>query len=237
MVSVSAPGTAMDPRPGGNAASMVPRILGLLALTAPLVAGCVVSRDSLGSSHDDEDDGTSAPLDEGSSGESEDSEGGTAFPPLHAPQCDGIDHESCYVQVVQACLAKDTGQACTNALAECYPFGPPALFARDLHDLCQAEVDESCLGEAPEPECGPSYCDCIAGAYPFDWTNCFHLTASACIWQSDSDCEAAVSQCYPGATIDEYLACAEQRDQELCDCPRCGHHVQCEEALAACLQG
>jgi hypothetical protein len=224
--------------------------LAFLCVLGSIAVGCVVSKDSLGNSvadgdGDGDDDGGSTteggtgqlPDDGFSGGGAHETSGGvaeTGDDPTgapHAEQCIGLDHEVCYAEIVAGCTAKDTGQACIG-----YPFGPTPIFARDIFGLCRAELpQEQCYGESPPPECGPAYCDCVAGAYPFDWTNCFHLTAAACVWGEDSDCPTALAECYPGVALADYETCVSELDWE-CNCPMCGNHVECEEALSACLQ-
>ena len=78
------------------------------------------------------------------------------------------------------------------------------------------------------------------GAYPYDWNNCWHLLLVGCSIAATSDCEAVLAGCYPAATVGEYEQCRQQVIENVgpegeCNCPRCGFHEQCEDALDTCL--
>jgi len=234
----------------------------LLGACDPKVVGTL----PLGASTDTGDEGTtggpstSGPVtggelaDTGTSGTSETSEtsgadettGGTSpestGPGIEPPECAGIDHATCWATANTACTGQgnwNITQACVDAVAQCYSLGPAVLSPVDVIELCHAEPSEDCA-YSNDAACGAAFCACTVGAYPFDWTNCWHLTLAACLDGAQSDCAAVVSMCYPGATEAEYDACFSQVMEDVgndCNCPMCGIHESCETALSACLAG
>jgi hypothetical protein len=156
--------------------------------------------------------------------------------------CVGIDHETCYPAVLEACLGEgrwDDTPECSAAVVACYPMGPPALAVGDVIQFCIAELSEGCLFN-DGPGCGETFCACTAGAFPYDWDNCWHLTLLACMPGFNSDCAQVLGGCYPGATVPELEACQQQVMETVgdeCNCPMCSIHEQCEVALDACLGG
>lgn len=160
-----------------------------------------------------------------------------------APECMGVDHSTCFASVIDACHIENgwtITPACVDGVAQCYPLGPGAgVSPIDVINLCGAEFDSTCFDENA-PGCGATFCDCMAGAFPFDWTNCWHLVTTACRYGPNSDCDAVLSTCYPGATKPEFEACFQQVYEDVgheCDCPMCSIHEQCEAGLAECLAG
>jgi hypothetical protein len=160
-----------------------------------------------------------------------------------APECMMADHATCYPPVIEACGGQnnwDVTPACADAVGQCYPFGSAAVSPIDIINLCTAEIDDDCLTD-DAPGCGASVCDCVAGAYPFVWTNCWHLTLVACKYGPNSDCAAVLDMCYPGTTQAEYEACVDQVEEQewayQCECAMCSIHEQCEAELAGCLAG
>ncbi|MDC0668514.1 hypothetical protein [Nannocystis radixulma] len=164
--------------------------------------------------------------------------------PVIPPECLAIDHKACFDAALDACAvfgSWNVTQACVDAVQDCYPIGTQKLVAADVIDFCHAEFPGDCLSKN-DPGCSETFCACTAGAYPYDWNNCWHLLLVACwTWGAPaSDCETVLSGCYPGATVSEYEECRYQALLEVgqegsCYCPMCGHHEQCEDALAACL--
>jgi hypothetical protein len=155
--------------------------------------------------------------------------------------CEGIDLDACFADAIAACEG-DGGwlvdEACVEAVVACFPLGTSLLAPSDITEACSAELSGECLFDEL-PGCGQAFCVCTAGSFPYDWTNCWHLTTTACRDGSSSDCEAVVQSCYPDATVAEYEACFTQVTQadlpNYCDCPNCGFHEECEAELAACL--
>ncbi|MCY1004234.1 hypothetical protein OV079_01345 [Nannocystis pusilla] len=154
--------------------------------------------------------------------------------------CVGLDHETCFGEMVDACAGQgnwNVTQACVDAVASCYPIGAPVLAPSDVVSFCSAEVSHECLFEGG-PGCGETFCTCTAGGYPFDWDNCWHLLLLGCYPGVGSDCEAALAGCYPGVSVEELSACQDQVMDTVgheCNCPMCSIHEQCEDALELCL--
>lgn len=188
-------------------------------------------------------DSTSGPpgTDSDSDGESSSSSGESGDVPNDAlAACAEVDHGNCFNAALEVCQAFGLWEVtpeCVAVVTSCYPAGTQALVARDLISFCVAELNGDCLHN-DAPGCSETYCTCSAGGYPFDWTNRWDLTLVACHQDSFSDCAAVVDQTYPGTTVAEYEACRLQVMNDLgseCNCPKCGIHVQCEQALDACL--
>jgi hypothetical protein len=252
----------MDLGRGGNAGSMMHLRLDMWVVAAALASqgACVVAKDSLGSDSaaDGEDDGNAdAANDEASSsgtgsagmsgpGESATTEGsattdGPASTGGLDPACAAVDHDTCYPAVLAACEGNGNWEVdddCLTAVADCYPTGSDVLSPRAVILACDAELEESCLF-SNAPGCGQTLCECNAGAYPYDWTNCWHILMIACQAGGTEDCGAAVTSCYPDATPAEWEICAGTIGNEIedCDCPMCGVHEACEAALTECMNG
>lgn|GEM_PF-2492039 len=156
-----------------------------------------------------------------------------------ADACGGIDVDGCYAEVLETCGYPAT-QACVDLIESCYgTIRPPAIVAETLHELCGAELKGFCL-DAANPGCGQTYCECIAGVYPFDWDNCFHLTLAGCydsLLATEPECDAALALCYPSGTQQQWNHCFDQILQQApdCNCPMCGGADQCEVLLDACM--
>lgn len=156
--------------------------------------------------------------------------------------CATADHATCFAAIVDACKGEGNwgvSQACVDAVAACYPLGTDVLAPADIVEFCSAEFDAGCLSKR-SPGCGETFCACTAGAFPFDWDDCWHLTLVGCHDSAQSDCQAVLDGCYPGHTPEQYGVCFGQVLQAVgfeCDCPMCGIHEQCEVALDACLGG
>ena len=165
---------------------------------------------------------------------------GSTGPGTEPAECAGIDHATCWAAASAVCEGQgnwNVSQACVDAVAQCYPLGPAVLSPFDVIHGCHAEPSPDC-GTNNGAACGAAFCACTVGAYPFDWTNCWHLTLVACFEGGQSDCAAVVSMCYPGSTEAEYDACFSQVMDDVgsgCNCPMCGVHESCEVALSACL--
>ena len=129
-------------------------------------------------------------------------------------------------------------QECIDLIDSCYgTVRPPAVSTDTLHDLCEAELEGYCL-DAASPGCGETYCACIAGEYPFDWDNCFHLTLAGCRpSSSEAECDATLALCYPSGTQQQWDDCYDDILEEApnCNCPMCGRADQCEVLLDACM--
>ncbi|WP_434425776.1 hypothetical protein [Nannocystis pusilla] len=142
--------------------------------------------------------------------------------------------------MVEACIGQgnwDVTPACIDAVTDCYPLGTQVLAASDVVGFCSAELEEGCLsGNAPG--CGETLCTCTAGGSPYDWNNCWHLLLVACLDGLDGDCETVLDGCYPGVSVAAFSQCQDQVVEDIgyeCDCPQCGIHEQCEDALELCL--
>lgn len=230
----------------------------LLGACDPKVVGNLPLGPSTGAADEGTTDGvaTNAPLtggEDSGTGEVTDADGtsgattdATTGPGTLPAECIGIDHATCWPAASDACAGNgnwNITQACVDAVAQCYPLGPAVLSPVDVLDLCHAELREGCESDVDmtfTAECSADFCACTAGASPYDWTNCWHLTLAACRDGSQSDCAAVLSTCYPGATEAEYDACFSQVLEDEgwdCNCPSCGVHGACEAALSACLAG
>jgi hypothetical protein len=160
--------------------------------------------------------------------------------PVVPPECLAVDHETCYDAALAACVGAGNWlvtPACIDAVQSCYPIGTQTLAAADVIGFCSAEVEEAC-GSKNAPGCSETFCTCTAGAFPYDWNNCWHLLLVACLHPAvASDCEAVLAGCYPAVTVGEYQECRQQviEGDSQCNCPGCGEPEPCEDALDACL--
>lgn len=233
-------------------------VLAVIGAVAPQL-GCVLSTESLGGSSQDSEDDTGGETSAATTAESgpgvsntslggsdtglgEESTVGTSPTNTGSDDdsqetfvCESIAHASCHAAMVAACdpLGPPTPD-CVTTTDGCYPFGPPALSRPAMYLLCSVELEESCAEEGSF-SCGQTYCECVAGAGPYHWDNCFQTVSSACVYSQDSDCEGALQTCFPGSTRAEFEACAGELHHD-CDCPKCGRHEECQEEVTACLQ-
>ena len=154
--------------------------------------------------------------------------------------CATVDHDACFTSALEACQGEGNWQvtpACVDAVLACYPITTDVLTPTDVIEFCHAEFPGDCLSNNA-PGCSETFCDCTAGVYPFDWTNCWDLLLIGCHPGVTSDCPAALAGCYPDATVAQYDVCRQQVIDTVgqeCDCPMCDAHVECEQALDACL--
>ena len=176
-----------------------------------------------------------------SDGESSSSSGESGDTPNEAlAACAEVDHETCYPAALDACLGEGNWKItpeCIATVASCYPAGTSLLAPGSLIGFCVAELSGGC-SSVNAPGCSEQYCTCSAGGYPFDWTNRWHLTLLTCEPGHLSNCATVLDQTYPGTTVAEYQVCRKQVMESLevdCDCAKCDAHVQCEQALDACL--
>ena len=161
--------------------------------------------------------------------------GGDDAPPDTAV-CESIEHASCHAAMVAACDPLVAASPdCVVTTDACYPFGPSVLSRPTVYQLCSAELEETCVDNTSF-SCGQSYCECVAGLWPYHWDNCFQTVSAACVYSQDGDCEGALQACFPGSTRTEFEVCASKLDVD-CNCPKCGRHEQCQEEVTACLQG
>lgn len=156
-------------------------------------------------------------------------------------ECQSAELDGCYAAADKMCRGEVgwvLNEACIAAVVACFHLGTDLLAPADVIGLCHAEIEEDCYFGA-EPGCGLPFCECTVGTFPYDWTNCWHLTAMACDFGQASDCEAVVQSCYPGTTVAEFETCYTQvREADLgyvCQWATIGVLEQCEADLAACL--